>query len=124
MAAYYIWLDQSVFQFMTGKKPTNPTLPLGELEFFSSLPEWDLERKAVLFLHPTFKSLDVHHAYHMCDLANPPSENSDTPLDYWRNPIFDPAPDPHSTGLETLRFHLSGLDPGALDKILSFPRSL
>lgn len=96
----------------------------GSLEFLDYIPEWDLERKAVLFLHPTLKSLNIHHAYHGCDILNPPDETSDIAEEYWRSPVFDADPGPRSTNLQTLRFHLSEIDPEALHKILSFPRSL
>jgi hypothetical protein len=96
----------------------------GSLEFFDAHPLWHLDRKAVLFLHPTLISLDVHHADHDCDLDHRPDESSDTALNYWRSPIFDADPGPVSTNLKTLRFTLCEIHPAALSNILSFPRDL
>jgi hypothetical protein len=70
------------------------------------------------------RSLDVHHAYHRCDLENPPNEDSDTAAECWRSPILDADTGPKSTNLKTLRFYLSESDPEALTKILSFPRGV
>lgn len=99
-------------------------MKLGTLEFFSLCPEWDLGPKSVLFLHPNLKSLDIHHAYHDSDLKDPPDKDSNKPLEYWRSPIFDADPGPMSTNLKALRFHHCKIDAQALEKILSFPRSL
>lgn len=99
-------------------------MELGTLEFFDASPLWNLERKAVLFLHPTLDSLVVHHAYHERDLLDPPAEDSNAPVDYWRSPIFDADLGPGSTSLKTLRLFLCEIDPAALIKILSFPRDL
>ena len=99
-------------------------MELGTLEFFDASPLWNLERKAVLFLHPTLDSVEVHHAYHERDLLDPPAEDSNTPVEYWRSPIFDADLGPGSTRLKTLRLFLCEIDPAALIKILSFPRDL
>ena len=100
------------------------TYYLGSLEFIEQDPAWNLEEKAVLFLYPTLRSLDTDYAYHERDLVNPPPEDSDTAEDYWRSAIFDADPGPRSTNLKTLQFYLSEINPSALMKILSFPRSL
>jgi hypothetical protein len=78
----------------------------------------------VLFLHTGLQSLKIHRAFHRCDLYEPPDQASDTPLDYWRSPVFDADPGPESTNLRTLHFHTSEIDPQALTEILSFPRNL
>jgi len=57
-------------------------------------------------------------------MRNPPDEASDTPLDYWRSPIFDADPGPKSTKLRLLHFYQSDISPQALTKLLSFPQNL
>lgn len=78
----------------------------------------------MLFLHPNLESLEVHHATHGADMQDPPDEDSDIPMDYWRSPIFDADPGPSSTNLRTLSFHQCEIDLQALTKILSFPKEL